>query len=221
VPVVAGLNDGITESSEVLLDLLEMVGTMAFSLSGAVAARRARMDWFGVVVLGVAVAIGGGTLRDLLIGHQPVSWIEDGWPVPLAAAATLPTMHTWLHQAVTQRRTVRRTVLLADAVGLATFSVVGADVGLRAGLSPWVAVVLGVITAVFGGIFRDILVNERPAVLTGEVYALASAIGATLYVVLAEAGLVPWLATWIAVVLALGLRVLVLRRGWSTPPVGG
>lgn len=196
-----------------------MIGVVAFSVSGAVAARRARMDWFGVVVLGVIVAVGGGTLRDLLIGRTPVGWIEQGWPVPLAAATAVATLIPFVYR-ILVHGPARHTVLAADAVGLASFSVTGADVALRAGMSWWVAVTLGVMTAVFGGIFRDVLINERPAVLTGEVYALAAAIGATLFVTLDAGGVHRWAAVWVPVLVALTLRVLVLWRGWTTPTLG-
>ena len=91
----------LNQESEALLVALEVVGTMAFAVSGALASRRARMDWFGIVVLGVLVAIGGGTLRDVLLGRFPVSWIEDGWPVPLAAATAVATIVPTIHRSIT------------------------------------------------------------------------------------------------------------------------
>lgn len=204
--------DTLKETSDVAFNALTVVGTAAFATSGGMAAGRNRMDWFGVVVLGVIVAIGGGTLRDLLLDEK-VSWVKEPWPVFVAAAAavlTIPVARRW--QASVDNW---NTVLAADALGLAVFTILGVDTALRAGTDEATAVILGVITGIGGGIFRDVLINRKPAVLTGEIYATAAFAGALLYVALLQLAISPVAIIWVPVLVIFGLRAIALVRGWS------
>jgi uncharacterized membrane protein YeiH len=196
--------------------VLEIVGTVAFAVSGAMAAVRARMDWLGVLVLAIVVAIGGGTVRDLLLGRVPVFWVAEPWPVVVAAvtAVVVIGLATRYPQSKPDSWTV---VVVADAAGLAVFTVAGTLIAAAGGASPPVAVLLGVVTGTGGGVLRDVLVGRRPLVLVGEVYALAAVAGATLFLLLVEASGDPGVARWVAVAVVLAVRLLALRRGWSLP----
>jgi uncharacterized membrane protein YeiH len=145
---------------------LQLVGTVAFAVSGAAVAIRAGMDWLGVAVLAVVTAVGGGTLRDLLLGRLPVTWVQDPlsvW-VALGTAAVLIAEAYWHPRAAPDSL---RLVLVADAAGLAVFTVAGTELALLLGAAAPVAVLLGVITGVGGGVARDVLARQRPLVLTG------------------------------------------------------
>jgi uncharacterized membrane protein YeiH len=204
--------DTLTTSSDVLEHAVVVVGTVAFAISGAVAAQRCRMDWFGAIVLAVIVAIGGGTLRDLLL-DLPVTWIDDPWPPAVAAAtaALYILVVTWSELDPGSWKTLE----LADAAGLAAFTMLGTDVALAAGTSSAVAVILGVVTGVGGGIIRDALAGDIPLVFSGEIYALAAVAGSIVHVALLRSDLSPVVTWWLPVLLVFGLRLVAVRRRWS------
>ncbi|SKB09142.1 trimeric intracellular cation channel family protein [Aeromicrobium choanae] len=194
----------------------EVIGIVAFAVSGGYAAVRAGMDWLGVVVLAVVVAVGGGTLRDLMLGIEPVWWVSAPGMLVVAAATSLVVI------AVAARHPQSkvdswRIVLYADAVGLAAFTVTGASIALAEGVRPWVAVVFGVITGTGGGVIRDVLVRRKPQVLVGEIYALASIAGAALYVILRETTVPDGAAGLSAGALVLVIRAGAMRWHWHLP----
>jgi uncharacterized membrane protein YeiH len=208
--------DTLTTSSDVLEHAVVVVGTIAFAISGAVAAQRRRMDWFGAIVLAVIVAIGGGTLRDLLL-DLPVNWIDDPWPLAVAAvtAALYILLVTWFELDPGSWKTLE----LADAAGLAAFTMLGTDIALAAGTSSAVAVILGVVTGVGGGIIRDVLAGDIPLVFSGEIYALAAVAGSIAHVALVRSDLSPVVTWWLPVLLIFGLRLVAVRRRWSLPTI--
>jgi uncharacterized membrane protein YeiH len=195
--------------------VLEYVGTAAFAVSGATVAVRSGMDWLGVTVLGVVAAVGGGTLRDLLLG-SPVGWIEDPWPVwvALGTAAVVIADAYWHPRRAPDSL---RIVLIADAAGLAAFTVTGTLAALAAAVSGPVAVLLGVVSGTGGGVIRDVLARQRPLILVGQIYALTAAAGATALVVLTDARAPAEAARWIAIAVAFALRLLAIRYSWSLP----
>ncbi len=162
---------------------LEMIGTAVFAISGALAASRANMDLFGFCVLALMPAIGGGTLRDMMLGRTPVFWIEDNSYVAVALAAAVAVYF------FADRPGFRRKLLVwMDAVGLALFAVLGTEIALATGASTLVAVMMGVMTAVLGGMIRDIICNEIPLVLTSEIYATAAFAASLAYLGAVAAG---------------------------------
>ncbi len=164
---------------------LEMIGTAVFAISGALAASRANMDLFGFCVLALMPAIGGGTLRDMMLGRTPVFWIEDNSYVAVALAAAVAVYF------FADRPGFRRKLLVwMDAVGLALFAVLGTEIALATGASTLVAVMMGVMTAVLGGMIRDIICNEIPLVLTSEIYATAAFAASLAYLGAVAAGAV-------------------------------
>lgn len=192
--------------------ILEAIGTMAFAVSGAMAATRHRMDVFGVAVLGVIAAIAGGTLRDLLLS-EPVSWLRHWWPIPLAAGTAVVTIPVALRFGPDVDS--RRTVLTADALGLAVFSILGCLTALNAGTTAGVAVIIGTISGITGGIVRDVLTGQPPAVFTGRFYALAAIAGTALYALLIRTSVNPSPAWWISVAGVFVLRAYALHRHWT------
>lgn len=196
--------------------LLELIGTIAFAVSGGAVAARAGMDWLGIAVLAVVTAVGGGTLRDLLMGIHPVTWIQHPWPVWVALATSVVVIAE-AHRQPRRAPDARRLILVADAAGLAVFTATGTGLALAAGIDGPVAVLLGVVNGVGGGVARDVLARQRPLVLIGQVYALTSVAGATALVLLHDADAPSTLSRWLAVAVALTLRLLAIRYGWSLP----
>ena len=191
---------------------LDWLGVIVFAISGALVASRKQMDVVGFALLGTATGIGGGTLRDLLLGLSPVFWASE--PVYLVvcvivSSAVFVTAHI--------PKSRYRVLLWFDALGLALFAVTGAERALLAGSGPVVAVAMGVITATFGGIIRDVLGNESPVVLSREVYVTAALVGATVFVVLSGFGLGRESALGAGLFVGLVVRGMALRQGWSLP----
>jgi uncharacterized membrane protein YeiH len=157
---------------------LEYIGTVAFAVSGAAVAIRAGMDWLGVAVLAVVASVGGATARDLLLGRFPVGWIRDPWPVWVAlATAAVMIGQAYLHpRRAPEASTV---ILVADAAGVAVFTVTGTVIALDSGVSGPVAVLIGMVSGTGGGVARDVLARQRPLILVGQIYALSAAAGAT------------------------------------------
>ena len=152
-----------------LIVVLEMLGTAAFAVSGALAASRKNMDIFGFTVLALMPAVGGGTLRDLILDRTPVFWVANPWYVAVALSAALAV---FLRRFRPGGR--MRLLVWVDALGLALFAALGTEISLEFGAGPLVAVMLGVTTGVAGGMIRDIICNEIPLVLTGDIYATAA-----------------------------------------------
>lgn len=194
-----------------LLMSLQFIGIAAFAVSGALVAGERQMDWFGVMVLGIIVAVGGGTLRDLLL-DVPVFWIGQSWYIAVAAVAALATipLARWAQK-------VRRPVAIADAIGLAVFVALGTRKALEIGTSGFVAVIMGVVTGIVGGIIRDVLANRTPIILRREIYALAALTGAVLYVVADNYDVNPVLGLWGTIAAVLAIRLLAIFYAWSIP----
>jgi uncharacterized membrane protein YeiH len=159
--------------------LLDLCAVAVCAITATLEARRRELDWFGVVVIAVIAGIGGGTLRDILLGRLPVYWIHD--PIYVVVGATAATLTFFFSRRL---RLPLNFFLIPDAVGLALFTVIGTSVAL--GLNtPWlIAALMGVITGVFGGVIRDILCNEIPLIFRTDIYATASFVGALLLIVL-------------------------------------
>ncbi len=200
---------------------LDLGGTFVFALSGAAVGIRHKLDLFGVLVLSFVAATAGGIARDVLIGATPPAAILDWRYLAISVLAGLVTFYSHSlggRYQVSER--LRNPVLVFDAAGLALFAVAGALKALAFQLGPVEAVLIGVLTAVGGGILRDLLVSEVPTVLHSELYAVAALAGATV-VVVGRMLQLPSDATVIAGAgLCFGLRVIAMRRGWRLPMAG-
>ena len=191
---------------------LDWLGVIAFAVSGALVASRKQMDVVGFALLGTVTGIGGGTLRDVLLGQGAVFWVREPAYLVVCVAVSVVVFFT-AH--IPQSR--YRVLLWFDAVGLALFAVTGAERALLAGAGPTVAIAMGVITATFGGIIRDVLGNESPVVLSREVYVTAALVGASLFVLLSAFGVGREAALGAGLAAGLVVRGIALQRGWSLP----
>jgi uncharacterized membrane protein YeiH len=162
-----------------MLYLLDLFGVAVFAVSGALTAGRKNLDIFGVLVIAVVTAIGGGTIRDLLLGNRPIFWIEDITYLLVILAAAVATL---LYGRF--REPPQNSLLVADAFGLAVFTVVGTRTAAEAGNPGLIVIFMGVITGVGGGVLRDVVCAEIPLIIRREIYATASIAGAAVYVVL-------------------------------------
>jgi uncharacterized membrane protein YeiH len=197
------------------LYFLELVGTAAFAMSGALAASRRNMDIFGFFVLALMPAVGGGTIRDVILDRVPVFWISDTRYVVVAVVIAL-LVFFMPHKPGSRRRLL----VWTDAVGLALFAALGTEISMAHNTGPLVAVMLGVTTAVTGGMIRDVICNEIPLVLSKEIYATAAFVAGAAYVGADKLGMNDGLALAIAIIAGFGVRALGILRKWSLPSFG-
>jgi uncharacterized membrane protein YeiH len=194
------------------LQAMDYLGVAVFAASGVLAAGRKHLDWFGVLVIATVTAIGGGTLRDLLI-DRPVFWLTSTAYLWVILAATLAVMLV-----VRVREIPLRALLIADALGLALFAVSGARIAEASGYGGIVVVILGTMTGVAGGVLRDLLIAEIPLLLkSGEIYATAVIAGIITYLLLQVAGLDRVLAGYAGMALIVALRVVAIYTGLRVP----
>jgi len=197
-----------------LLSWLDMAGVAVFAVSGALAAARAKQTIVTFAFFAAVTGIGGGTLRDLLIG-APVFWVgrSDYLGVCLVAAAAV-----WVLRADRWRLA---SLLWFDAIGMAAYAVIGAAKADGYGVPPLPSIVMGVLSASFGGIVRDVLAGEPSILMRREIYISAAALGATTYVLLVQLGATAWVAGGLGVAMGFGLRALAIGRGLALPGYKG
>jgi uncharacterized membrane protein YeiH len=199
----------VFESSIAIIDWL---GIVAFTISGALVASRNQMDVVGFVLLGTVTGIGGGTIRDLLLNVHPILWIEH--PEYLAVCIAVSVIAFFTVHRVHSRM---RLILWVDALGLALFATVGAERAISVGVAPLVAIVMGVITACFGGIIRDLLGQARSIIFSYEIYVTAAMGAAATFVALHSMGFGREIAVVAGVAVGFALRAGALLWGWSLP----
>lgn len=202
-------------NEQLLFNLVDLAGTFAFAISGATAARRCNLDLFGILMIAYVTACGGGIARDLCIGAIPPAGLADWRYLVTAVVAALVTV-------VAYRQVERLTypVRLFDAMGLGLFAVYGAHKALLYTHNAEVAIILGMLTAIGGGLARDMLLARVSIVLQKEIYASAAFLGAALAVWGERAGWPALWATWLPIALCFALRFVSLRRGWNLPRFG-
>lgn len=195
-----------------LIRVLFVIGIVAEAMTAAVTAGRMRMDWFGVIALGALTALGGGTVRDILLGAYPLTWVEEPrylWVVIIASVVTVRL--SWLMYQL------RRFFLVADAIGLAAFVVVGIQVALSQGHGFLIACVSAVTTGVSGGVMRDVLSDRIPLVFRHEMYASTAVLGTIVWWVLMRVGVTDWAIVLITLATVLATRLVSLKKGWGLP----
>ncbi len=198
-----------------VLNIISYTGIVVFALAGAFKARTFKMDVFGGAVVAFVSAYGGGTLRDLLIGIRPVNWINDNIAFVLVLAGTGFTF--FLKENVNR---FKRTIFYTDAAGLGLFTAAGIEVAMRSGLNGLYAIIMGVVTATFGGLIADIFCNAVPNLFKrGELYATACAIGGGVYVLLKHTAVATNLNLAICVVLVMGIRIYSKRKRLMLPDI--
>jgi uncharacterized membrane protein YeiH len=194
------------------LHVLLLVAAAAQAMTAALAAGRRSMDWVGVCLLGCVTALGGGSLRDVLLGHYPLVWVENPSYLAITIAAALVT--------IAIARMVHRlhlAFLVLDAIGLVAFTIAGCDVALRLHESLPIVIVAGMITGCAGGVLRDILCNDIPLLFRSELYASVSAVTGAIYVAALGLGLHHDIATALAFAVGLAFRLLAIRFKWEMP----
>ena len=199
-----------------LLTVLDLVGIFVFALSGGLVAVRKDLDLFGVLVLAGITGLGGGFMRDVLIGALPPAALADWRYLLVPVAAGLATF--WFHPALGR---MERLVNVFDAAGLALFCVVGGLKALESGLGPVPSALMGLVTAIGGGMLRDVLAGRVPVVLRGELYATPALVGGTIAVIGVWAGVDEVLVAVPGAAVCLVWRLLAMRRGWTAPRPSG
>jgi uncharacterized membrane protein YeiH len=213
--VFAAATDPLIVGASNVVLVVSIIGTVAFALSGVMAATEAGMDWLGGVVLAVVAAIGGGTMRDLLIDGD-VFWVSDEWPLVVSlVTAALAIVVLRARPSVDPRRA--SWYVASDAVGLGAFSVVGTSIALDAGTSYFIAAFMGVVTGVGGGVLRDVFARRTPIVFVGEIYAVAGLIGVLTHLALVEANAGDVATLWIPLAVVVAVRAAAVRWSWHLP----
>lgn len=195
---------------------IDLLGTLVFAISGALAASDKNMyrDIFGVTFTGFVTAVGGGTLRDMILGTRP-AWVADGnYLIVISIGVLIAIFYKYYIFKF------RRTFFLFDTMGIALYTVVGVQKSLEYGVSPLAAIILGMFSAVMGGVIRDTLINEIPLIFRKEIYATACLSGAALFVLLRALGVNDNINAVCGVVLIFLLRTLAVKFHWTLPKVG-
>lgn len=195
-----------------LFNILEVLGTIAFAISGALSAMNRRLDLFGIFIIAFVTAIGGGTLRDALIGETPVTWMENIVYIYLIGSVTI--LSIIFRNKIDH---LKKSLFLFDTIGLGVFTITGVETGIQNDLDPIISIALGAMTGTFGGVIRDILCNEIPVIFRKEIYATACIIGALAYIIMYDLGVrtdVIYLVTSLTVIL---IRLIVVKYHISLP----
>jgi uncharacterized membrane protein YeiH len=192
--------------------VIDILGTVAFAISGVLVALNKKMDPFGVLIIAFVTAVGGGTLRDVMIGINPVSWMTNMTYVYVIFGATVFAI--LLRSKINYLRT---SLFLFDTIGIGLYTVVGIEKGLNAGLHPIICISLGTMTACFGGVIRDILCNEIPVIFRKEVYATACILGGLTYFVLRKFMADTNLIFVIAIIVVIVIRLVAVKFKISLP----
>lgn len=195
-----------------LLYALDMLGTFVFALSGVTTARENHFDFFGATVIAFVTALGGGTLRDVLIGSHPVGWMNDTNYIFCVVLAII--FGAFFQQAINR---LRRTMFLFDAIGIGLFTIAGLNKTLLLGVSPLVAIMMGVVSAVFGGVIRDLLTNQVPLIFRQEFYASACFAGGILYLSMKVLKINEDICMLTTVIFITTIRILAVRYKWGLP----
>ena len=201
-------------SPEQMIYLLDMVGIIACAIAGTTLALYKRFDLFGCILVSMVNAIGGGTLRDVMLGRHPLFWMTDlSYVVVITLTSILGQMFFHRHQKIDGM------LKLFDAIGLAAFSVIGLTVALSLDAHPIIAILMAVMTSIAGGIMRDMICNEIPLVLQKEIYISASIVGSVLYLALLHFGVTDWVRETVALISIFGIRMLAVRFDWHLPSI--
>ena len=194
------------------IQTLDILGTIAFAISGVSVAMNKKMDAFGVLIIAFVTAVGGGTLRDVLIGLTPVTWMTNMTYVYVIFGATVFTVV--FKQKINYLRT---SLLLFDTIGIGLYTVVGIEKGIAAGLHPIICISLGTMTACFGGVIRDILCNEIPVIFRKEIYATACILGGITYFILDQFPIEDNIIFMIAGAVVMTVRLVAVKFKVSLP----
>lgn len=200
------------EETMSFIDLFDFIGTFFFAMSGTLAATSKRMDWFGAMFIGFVTAVGGGTVRDLLMGITPVSWIQTMTYTYCILAAVIIALFFRRH--VMQWR---KTMFLFDTIGIGVFTIIGLEKALNADILPALSVMMGLSTAVVGGVLRDTLCNDIPLIFKKEIYATACLAGAIIFLIMRRMGVPSEVSQSVTIGVIITIRLIAIRQNWSFP----
>jgi uncharacterized membrane protein YeiH len=195
-----------------MFELLDVTGTLVFAISGALTAIYKKLDLFGVYCIAFVTALGGGTVRDVMIGRTPVGWMLD---IDYIYIITLGFILSIIFNRYLER--LRISMLLFDTIGLGVFTLIGLEKGIEYGLSPVVCVILGTLTATFGGVIRDILCNEIPVLFRKEIYATLCIAGGILFFLLQELQVQGEVISLTVAIFIITFRLIAFKYNWSLP----
>ncbi|MCE3283127.1 MAG: trimeric intracellular cation channel family protein [Chitinophagaceae bacterium] len=194
------------------IGVVEILGTFSFAVAGAFAAMEKKLDPFGVLIIAFATAIGGGTIRDVLLGRFPVSWLTNAIVIGvIITGACAALFFSGL------LRKFDRLLFYFDAMGLGLFTMMGIETAVGAGLGTGICIMLGTVTGCFGGVLRDVLLNNVPLIFQKEIYASASILGGIVFFLLNELLIAPDFAYLAGVLVVFVVRVLAVRFSWTLP----
>ena len=193
---------------------IDILGTIAFAISGVLVAMEKKLDLFGVLIIAFVTAVGGGTLRDMLIGNTPVVWMRESVYIFTILGTVIFAILF-----VNQLKYLRKTLFLFDTIGIGLFTMVGIEKGLSAELMPIMCIILGTITASFGGVIRDILCNEIPVIFHKEIYATACILGGISYFLLIQLPIDNAYAYIAAILIIILVRILAVRFHIALPSI--
>jgi uncharacterized membrane protein YeiH len=196
------------------LNIIDILGTFAFAVSGVFSAMERKLDPFGILIISFVTAIGGGTIRDILVGNFPVNWLQNGNTILVVFVSAIATMILGSYL-----RKLNLALFLFDALGLGLFTIVGVEIGVEYGFSAGICVALGTISACFGGVLRDVLLNKVPLIFQKEIYALACIIGGAVYYFLYQWQLSTNLSKVICILLIFIIRIIAVRYKLSLPRI--
>lgn len=191
---------------------LDILGTLAFAISGALVAIHKKLDPFGVFIVAFVTALGGGTLRDVLIGRNPVGWMTDLnyiYAIGIAVFLAIVFRKNW--------KQLSRSLFLFDTIGLGVFTIIGAEIGINSELHPIICIALGTMSASFGGVIRDILCNDIPVIFRKEIYATACIIGASAFILLSKIPLNSTVNSIITISIVILIRLIAVRYNLRLP----
>jgi uncharacterized membrane protein YeiH len=197
-----------------LITVLDLIGTLVFAISGSLMAKQHDFDIFGAAVVAFVTALGGGTIRDLLIGVTPVGWMID--PQYLAAVITGVVMVLVFPSYLLK---LRKTMFLFDTIGIGIFTLIGIQKAMGLGLSPMIALMMGMVSAVFGGVIRDILCTEVPLIFRKEIYATACLAGGAIYLLSIYLGVNNSLAMITSMFIIIGIRLVSVVKHIALPKI--
>lgn len=193
---------------------LDILGTIAFAVSGVLVAMEKKLDLFGVFIIAFVTAIGGGTLRDLMIGNTPVVWMRDAiYMITIGVTVVFAVLFA------SRLKYLRKSLFLFDTLGIGLFTLIGLEKGLEAGLLPVMCIALGTMTASFGGVIRDILCNEIPVIFRKEIYATACILGGASYFLFNLLKVPEKYSYILAILVVIVLRLLAVKYGIALPNI--
>ncbi len=195
---------------------IDILGTIVFAVSGALTAIDKKMDVFGAAVVAFLTALGGGTIRDVLLGATPPGWARDPMYI-LYVFIGLAFAVVFKNRILS----LKRTFFIFDTIGIAVFTILGVEKTLQLGLSPWIAIIMGMVSAVFGGVLRDIASNEIPLIFRKEIYALVCIVAGALYIFVLDflPVTMEW-KIWLVIIFVIVSRIIILRYNVALPPMG-